>query len=60
MEELFKQIEKYNLSSWMIFILLLIFVISYFYKKPISSLLMNIRIGKKSRNIKETATDLYR
>ena len=53
METLFKEIEKYNLSGWMIFILLLIFVLSYFYKKPISSLLMTIRVRKKSRNVKE-------
>lgn len=53
METLFKQIEKYNLSSWMIFILLLIFVLSYFYKTPITSLLMKIKFKRRDRKIKE-------
>ena len=53
METLFKQIEKYNLSSWMIFILLLIFVLSYFYKKPITSLLMKIKFKRRDRKVKE-------
>ena len=52
METLFKEIEKYNLSGWMIFILLLIFVVSYFYKKPISELLIKFK-SKKDRNIKD-------
>ena len=53
METLFKEIAKYNLSGWMIFILLLIFVVSYFYKKPISSLMMKIRLKNKDRKVKE-------
>ena len=53
METLFKEIAKYNLSSWMIFILLLIFVVSYFYKKPITSLLMKIRLKNRDRKVKE-------
>ena len=52
MEALFKEIAKYNLSGWMIFILLLIFVVSYFYKKPISELLTKFK-SKKDRNIKD-------
>ena len=53
METLFKEIAKYNLSGWMIFILLLIFVVSYFYKKPITSLLMKIRLKNRDRKVKE-------
>ena len=53
METLFKEIAKYNLSGWMIFILLLIFVISYFYKKPITSLMMKIRLKNKDRKVNE-------
>ena len=52
MENLFKEIAKYNLSGWMIFILLLIFVISYFYKKPISELLTKFK-SKKDRDVQE-------
>ena len=52
METLFKEIAKYNLSGWMVFILLLIFVVSYFYKKPISELLTKFK-SKKDRDIKE-------
>ena len=53
METLFKEIAKYNLSGWMIFILLLIFVVSYFYKKPITSLMMKIRLKNRDRKVKE-------
>ena len=59
METLFKEIAKYNLSGWMIFILLLIFVVSYFYKKPISELLTKFK-SKKDRNIKDLVNhDLF-
>ena len=59
METLFKEIAKYNLSGWMIFILLLIFVVSYFYKKPISELLTKFK-AKKDRNIKDLVNhDLF-
>jgi hypothetical protein len=53
METLFKEIAKYNLSGWMIFILLLIFVVSHFYKKPIESLIMKIRLKNSDRKVKE-------
>jgi hypothetical protein len=59
METLLKELSKYNLSGWMIFILLLIFVISYFYKKPISELLTKFKT-KKERDIKELVNhDLF-
>ena len=59
MEELFKSLSSYGLNSWMIFILILLFIVLHFLKEPISQMILKFKY-KKDTPIKELVNhDLF-